>query len=255
MVRQLPIILGVVLILLFTAAHASISGRFEDSDISEEQFAELLKNVPKTIGDWQGTNQDVAEDVKETAGARGYVSREYVNQLTGDRVNIWLIVGHSRDIMRHTPDICYPSSGFRMRAPENARVPFDIAGHPDSTFYTNTFIKEDQNGREIKRVFWAWYKPNDEGTVDWEAPKIVRLRFGNARSLYKLYLTSNVQEYGETADQSPCLDFAEVFLPVVENALSTTNLNTTGEQSGDSAEPTTEEGDLSFETEEPSSTS
>jgi hypothetical protein len=221
MARFLPLVLGVVVIVGLTVAEARVSGRFDGSDITEEQFALMLESVPRDIGDWQGTDLSVEEQVRKTAGARGYVSREYINVVTGDIVKIWLIVGHSRDVMRHTPDICYPSSGFKMRAPENARVPFVFENQPEADFYTNTFVKEDATGRAIERVFWAWYKPNDERTVQWGAPKIVRLEYGNARSLYKLYFTSAMRDYGETVEQSPCMKFAEVFLPVVDKALST----------------------------------
>jgi hypothetical protein len=223
MFRNLPVILGVVAIVALTAAQAKISGRFQGSDITEEHFAALLENVPMNIGDWKGENLPVEDQVKKTAGARGYVSRDYVNELSGERVGIWLIVGHSRDVMRHTPDVCYPSSGFKTRAPENAKVPFEFENQPESDFFTNTFIKEDASGRAIKRVFWAWYKPNEDGTVRWEAPKNVYLRFGNARSLYKLYFSGDMREFGETADQSACMKFAEIFLPVVDQALSTSS--------------------------------
>ena len=224
MLRHFPVALGVVAIVALTAVQANLSGRFQGSDITEEQFAALLANVPKDIGDWKGVDLPVEDQVKKTAGARGYVSRDYVNEVSGDKIGVWLIVGHSRDVMRHTPDICYPSSGFKMRAPENARAPFEFENQPESDFFTNTFIKEDATGRAIKRVFWAWYKPNEEGPVHWEAPKNVYLRFGNARSLYKLYFSSDMREFGETADQSACVRFAETFLPVVEKALSTATL-------------------------------
>jgi len=224
MFRHLPVILGVVAIVVLTAFEADITGRFQGSDVTEEQFADLLKKVPMDIGDWHGTDRPVADEVKETAGARGYVSRRYDNAITGESVTVWLIVGHSRNVMRHTPDICYPSSGFKKRAPENARVPFEFENQPEADFFTNTFVKEDASGRTIERVFWAWYKPNDEGTVRWQAPKNVRLTIGNVRSLYKLYFSSNLQEYGESADESSCMKFAEVFLPVVDKALSTASL-------------------------------
>jgi hypothetical protein len=221
MFRHLPVILGVVAIVGLTVAEAKISGRFQGSNITEEQFTALLENVPTDIEDWHGVDLPVTEQVKRTAGARGYVSRDYTNVATGQRVTVWLIVGHSRDVMRHTPDICYPSSGFRIRAPENAQFPLVFDNQPEATFYTNTFVKEDASGRAIKRVFWAWYNPNDEGLVRWEAPKRVRLQFGNARSLYKLYFSSDLHSFGETADESPCVKFAEAFLPVVGKALST----------------------------------
>ena len=180
MMRQVPIILGVLALIGLTVAEARMSGRFQGSNMTEEQFVALLKNVPEDIGDWHGDDLPVDEQVKKTAGARGYVSRSYKNSITGEVVTIWLIVGHAKDVMRHTPDVCYPSSGFTTRAPENSLQSFVFDGKNMGDFYTNTFVKEDGTGRQLIRVFWSWFKPNDEGTVEWKAPKIVRLEFGNA---------------------------------------------------------------------------
>jgi hypothetical protein len=235
MFRELPIILCVLAIVGFTYAESRIAGRFEGSDLTEEQFTALLQNVPEDIGDWHGENLSVDEDVRTRAGARGYVSRAYRNNLTGDEVTLWLIVGHSKDICRHTPDICYPSSGFKMRADENSRQVLEFEGQPKADFYTNTFVKEDPSGRQVIRVFWSWYKPNSDGTIKWEAPSNVRWTFGNARSLYKMYFSSVMKDVRETTDQSPCMKFAEQFMPVVNKALSTS-------KSESPAEPATSDG-------------
>jgi hypothetical protein len=220
MMRHVPIILGVVALIGFTVAEAKMSGRFQGSNMTQEQFAALLKKVPLDIGEWHGTDLPVEEQVKMTAGARGYVSRSYTNAITGEVVTIWLIVGHAKDVVRHTPDVCYPSSGFTTRAPENSLQSFVFDGKSMGEFYTNTFIKEDSTGRQLVRVFWSWYKPSDDGTVEWMAPKIVRWQFGNAPSLYKLYFTSNMRDLRETTEESMCMKFAKEFLPVVDKALS-----------------------------------
>ena len=163
----------------------------------------LLENVPEDIGDWHGNDLPVDEQVKQTSGARGYVSRQRTRtRLLAKTVTVWLIVGHAKDVMRHTPDVCYPSSGFTTRAPENSLQSFVFDGKNMGDFYTNTFVKEDGTGRQLIRVFWSWFKPNEEGTVEWKAPKIVRLEFGNARSLFKLYFTSNMRDYRETTEES-----------------------------------------------------
>ena len=103
-------------------------------------------------------------------------------------VTLWLIVGHARDITAHTPEVCYPASGFTKRSAESSLHPFIVEGQPPADFYTNTFIKEDPTGRQLVRVFWSWYHPNDEGTVLWQAPENPRWEFGNARALYKMLL-------------------------------------------------------------------
>jgi hypothetical protein len=220
MFREVPIIVCVLAIVGLTYAESRISGRFEGSDLTEDQFTAMLQNVPDDIGDWHGEDLPVDDQVRKTAGARGYVSRTYRNAATGDEVTLWLIVGHSKDIVRHTPDICYPSSGFKKRADENSKQPFIFEGQPEADFFTNTFLKEDASGRQVIRVFWSWYKPNADHTITWEAPSNVRWQFGNARSLYKMYFTSVMKDTREGSDQSPCVKFAEQFLPVVDKALS-----------------------------------
>ena len=221
MIRQLPIILGVLALIGFTMAEARMSGRFQGSDMTEEQFAAMLKQVPQDIGDWHGTDLPVEDQVKKTAGARGYVSRRYTNKITGESVTIWLIVGHSRHVVRHTPDVCYPSSGFKTMSPENSRETFVFEGQPKADFFTNKFLREDVTGRHLERVFWSWFKPQKDGKVVWKAPDVVRWEFGNSPSLFKLYFTSAMRDYRETTNEGPSMKFAELFLPVVDKALST----------------------------------
>jgi hypothetical protein len=229
MMRQVPIILGVIALLGFTWAEARVSGRFQASNMTPEEFEALLKKVPMNIGEWEGTDLPVDDRVKRVSGAKGYVSRNYKNAITGEEVSIWLIVGHSKDVVRHTPDVCYPSSGFTQRAPENSMQPFVFDGETMGDFYTNSFVKEDGLGRQLVRVFWSWYKPSEDGAVTWKAPKIVRLEFGNTPSLYKLYFTSNMRDIRETTDESVCMKFAKEFLPVVDKALSTSQAPATVE--------------------------
>jgi hypothetical protein len=219
MLRNLPIVLGIVLIVGLTLVEAVMSDRLQGSNFTAEKFAEVLKQVPMKIGDWSGTDEKVEDVVRQTAGAVGYVSRNYRNTKTGEEVKLWLIVGHARDICRHTPNVCYASSGFKVRAENNSLQSIDVAGLPPAEFWTNTFLKEDSMGRQLMRVFWAWYSPEEDGVVRWQAPKNPRWAFGNARALFKMYFIDEMRDPNETTDRSPCLRFAQEFLPVVDKAL------------------------------------
>jgi hypothetical protein len=223
MSRYLPIVLGVLIIVGLTIPQFIMTDRWADTNVSAEQQAELLNNVPKTIGNWHGEDRPVDETVRETAGAIGAISRIYRNVRTGESVDLWLIVGHGRAISAHTPNICYRASGFEMRAPESSLYPMVFPGQREAPFLTNTFFKEDVTGRRLVRVFWSWYNTENEeheGKVVWEAPSNSRWYFGNTRALYKMYFTSEMRDPMETAEESACLRFARDFLPVVNKALA-----------------------------------
>jgi hypothetical protein len=226
--------LGILAIVGLTIPQVLMTDRHRGANISAEMRAELLKNVPEQIGDWNGEDKEVSDVVRDTAGAIGAISREYRNSRTGEKVDLWLIVGHGRDISAHTPDICYRGSGFEMRAPENSTFTMSFPDQPQAPFLTNTFFKEDVTGRRLIRVFWSWYNSEaeeNEGKVVWEAPTNARYHFGNTRALYKMYFTAEMSDPTETADNSPCLRFAREFMPIVNRALAAVS----GDGAGDAA--------------------
>jgi hypothetical protein len=223
MARFAPVVVAVLLIVGLTVFEINMTDRFEGTNVSAEQKAELLEKVPIKVGDWHGEDRAVDPNIRKTAGAIGAVDREYHNVRTGEKVHLWLIVGHAREVSAHTPDICYPSQGFTARAQENSVYTMVFPDQPKTDFLTNTFLLENSSGQELKRVFWAWYNPMDksnEGKVVWEAPSNARWHFGNTRALYKMYFTSSMRDPKETADESSCVRFARDFLPEVNKALS-----------------------------------
>jgi hypothetical protein len=223
MSRYLPIVVGVLAIVGLTYAQVVMTDRFLTNNVTAEREAKKLENVPKEIGDWHGEDLKIEDDVRKKAGAVGAVSRSYRNVRTGEEVNLWLIVGHAHDIWRHTPNICFPASGFEARANEDSLYPMAFPDQPQSPFLTQTFFKEDFTGRKLVRVFWSWYNPesdDNEGKVVWDSPKNARRKFGNARALYKMYFTSEMRDPMETTEQSACIHFARDFLPVVSKVLA-----------------------------------
>jgi hypothetical protein len=239
MSRYIPVLLGVLAIVVLTIPQIQMTDRLSGTNVSAVEQAKLLSLVPLNFGDWHGKDKEVDADVKRAAGSVGNaVSREYRNSRTGERVDLWLIVGHARDISQHTPDICYPASGFEARAKESSLFPLVVPGMQDTPFLTNTFYKEDQlSGRQLLRVFWTWYNPKTHAdSVVWEAPNNARWFFGNTRALYKMYFTSSMRDPTETAEQSAAMHFAKDFLPEVDKALGKLQ----GQPGADSASPATE---------------
>jgi hypothetical protein len=242
MVRYSPIILAVFLIVGLTYFQVRMTDRLAGTNVSAEQRAALLNKVPTKVGDWHGDDAEVDPGVRKTAGAIGAVQREYHNVRTGEKVRLWLIVGHAREVSAHTPDICYPSQGFEARASENSVYTMVFPDQPNTVFLTNTFLRESSAGQQLERVFWNWYNPmnlENEGKVVWEAPSNARWHFGNTRALYKMYFSSSMRNPKETADESACVRFARDFLPEVNKALSEVYGQTPGEENAKQSETAT----------------
>jgi len=213
--KNLPLALAIVLIISLTLVEARFSDRFHDSSVDAAEFGVRFKNVPMDFGLWQGKDQDVEEDVRRTAGAVNYVSRNYTHSDTGRSVRVWLIVGHARDVCRHTPNVCYPNSGFSQKS-KTLKHHMNVPGGEGAVFYTAKFEKSDATSRHVERVFWSWNHPE---TKKWEAPDNQRRFYGNSRALYKLYFTTSVLKQEETISDSVAVEFAEELLPLINAAL------------------------------------
>lgn len=227
-----PAVLAIVAIVGFTVPQAMFTNRFTSGSMTAEEFGQRFSKVPMTIGNWVGTDMEVDKATLEQAGAVNYVSRRYVNTETKQSVDLWLIVGHARDICRHTPDICYPSQGFSQIG-ERVRWDFedDENAQDPPTFFTAKFRNEDNAGSTEKRVFWAW-NGNEEGRDRWDAPEPKtwfdwlggkstgpKVYYGNNTALYKVYFTAPMAGIDEDVADNVANDFAEVMLPQIDRAL------------------------------------
>lgn len=220
MIRTLiPAALGLVAILgVSLYENIVIKDRWGQPTIQAEQLSERFANVPKEIGDWVGEDLPVDEVTRNTAGAVGYVSRRYRNTVTDKHVVLWLIVGHSRDIVRHTPDICYVAQGFRQTSTPIQHV-VQLDDGKEAAFYTAKYEMENEETRRLERVFWTFNHPEMD---KWEAPEGnqgARWHYGNSRALYKMYFTSAVEHDEQTIQESVALEFAEEMLPAIDKAL------------------------------------
>ena len=223
MTRYIPVVAGVLLIVGLTIVQAEMTDRLAESNVTAEQQAELLKLVPKSFGDWHGEDKPVDPNVKEKAGSVGAaVSRNYRNARTGERVDLWLIVGHARDISAHTPDICYPGSGFEARAKENGLYPFVVNGQGNVVF--DQYVLQGRCDR-------ATIAPRFLDVVQSDAKRIKGRLCGKRRktlvgiSAIRGHFTRCISRAKcatrmETAEQSACIHFARDFLPEVDKALT-----------------------------------
>jgi hypothetical protein len=232
------IVLSAAVLLIIGAAiyQGSNEGRWGAAGANAEvqAFAARLDNVPYSIGDWEGKDDDVDPQILQVAGVEGAVSRTYKHRYTPDTVSIFLVCANRRAVSTHTPDKCYQANGFRVA---DFPQPYHLAASSltgadkeksdeksgdkkenEVTLLNSAFVKETPSGTQRLRVFWAWSKDGD-----WIAPEgDARWALQGGDAWYKLYILTNEQADGRgnlQLDQSPCVKFARDFLPVAEAKL------------------------------------
>lgn len=215
MLRFVPLALAFVAVVAVAVYDGMLNFRWTPN-VEAERCAELLSLVPENIGAWKGQSYETSDEILRVAGAEGHVSRMYVNSETDQRVKIWLIVGPFKHVIRHTPDICYPSSEMYPQE-KIGKYSFETPVEGTNQFITSYF----SNQQIAERVFWSWHKPDDSGQVDWFASpndRVNRETYAGTSALFKLYFTT-VETPDTTLDENPANDFARIFLPMLNQMI------------------------------------
>jgi len=213
--RTSLIVLSVVLAASLTLFSGWVQGKLSNRWghlVDMKPLVAKLKGVPPQFGPWKRTaERELEPDVVNELQCVGYVSRQYVNEETGDVANVALLLGPSGPISVHTPEICYSSRDFEQTA-QRVAVP---AGGGDDSFWAITFRTRNPLSRsEWLRVHYAWSSGGP-----WAAVKSPRLSFAGKPYLYKLEVAGYPPPGADPEKEDPAQRFLEDFVPVVRGCL------------------------------------
>src|SRR3954453_14809352 len=107
--RWLPAVVSAALVLATGAVQGFWTGRW-DAPGSGPVDTAALDQIPLQLGEWQG--QPLELNSREAASYSGVLSRRYVHQRTGQVVSVVLVAGRPGPVSIHSPDYCYPASGY-----------------------------------------------------------------------------------------------------------------------------------------------
>jgi hypothetical protein len=202
--RSLPIIIALGLILGTGVAQGVWSYRWR-SPFDYDKMTTTLQGVPKTLGDWEGEDQEVDEDSLQVGRIDAYLSRIYTNRYTGESVGILLVCGQPGPISLHPPTICFSAAGAVQISPVTSHDFVYAPTGEDLKYFTTDFSRGSSPADTIQtRVLWTW-----KGTGSWLAPSLPRWAFGSEPLLAKLYVTRSERELppldpiqGQAVDES-----------------------------------------------------
>lgn len=158
-------------------------------------WVERLHSHILQLGDFTG--EEVPNDlpVKEKSVA---TSRRYTSPTGSVSVVVSIITGPPGAVATHTPDVCYPSSGYKtLRGPIRETV--ELPGGGVAVYYVADFEKATATRTARQRVRWAWATDGR-----WLAPDRPRFEFLRFADLAKIYIVTSVpDEPGGPGDDAP----------------------------------------------------
>lgn len=135
------------------------------------------------FADYTGADFPSSLPVKERSRV---TCRQYTSPSGRQPVTVSITSGPAGAVSTHTPDVCYPGSGFKMvKAPKKETI--DLPGGGTATYLVAEFEKKTATTYERHRTRWSWNTGSG-----WTVPDMPRLAFLNAPELYKVYVVTAV---------------------------------------------------------------
>jgi hypothetical protein len=217
MLRRLSVTAGIAVVIACGAIQGLWTNRWS---AAAEAAAGRLASIPSRVGDWDGEDVPLDAQVWEVVGGTGYLNRRYVNRRTGQVVAVYLACGRPGPIAIHTPDLCYPRSGYLVIG-ENTRRTVAVDGPAHVAEFNRMVVRDGLTKDPIlasvrQEVLWGW-----SATGQWEAPRAPRVVYARYPVLYKLYvvhpLPGDKETAGDDADEFIRLLLREVQKSVFDN--------------------------------------
>jgi hypothetical protein len=190
--------------------HGIWAGRWKASDAPERAAARLAQ-VPKTFGSWVGEDQELDARQIHVADITGYLSRQYVDQRTGNVVSLLIVCGRPGPVSVHTPDVCYRGIGYGQSGPKERGK---VASMEDAEYFALRLSKQRAAMPQSLRILYTWGVNGK-----WSAPDNPRMTFFRAPALYKVYVIRELPKPDEPLEGDPTLEFLAALLPRIQKTL------------------------------------
>jgi hypothetical protein len=190
MLKTTTFLIIAALIVAGAVVNGAVTQRWAAFEANKDKTEELHA-FELRFQDWQAEVVPTDMPINERSTA---TSRHYVSRSAGRSAVVTLISGIPGSVSAHTPDICYPASGYKtLRGPKKETI--DLSGGAVASMYVADFEKKTATKHDRARVRWTWAA--DGG---WVAPDHPRWQFAaqlmKAPVLYKIYIVTALPDEG-----------------------------------------------------------
>jgi hypothetical protein len=163
--------------------------------------------LPSTVGDWEGREEKVSPAELKGSQAAVIVRKTYVDRKTGIAALVTVICGQAGPVSVHTPDVCFPGSGY-AEVDQVTAINLDEPSGP-----AKFFVRKFQKASGVPVTLCVYYSWNDGN--GWQAPENPRFTFAGCPVLFKLYVTRETGANNLEGNKDPALDLIHQLVPLV----------------------------------------
>ena len=114
------------------AVRAMQDRRHKDERNYVEACPIALATIPTKLGVWRlvdGGERKLDDLTMRITGSSQHIMRTYADDLTGVTMTVLVLFGPAEPVLPHTPEVCYPSSGFsKVDGPSDSTIKFSPGG-------------------------------------------------------------------------------------------------------------------------------
>ena len=120
-----------------------------------------LAEIPTVLGDWhaiEGSEDTLEPEIAKIAGAKDHLIRTYEDDKSGQRASVMVLYGLAYIVWAHSPDVCYPATGFRTLLPSQDQD-LEIPVPEKSTtarFRLQHFVKSKAGQTDYRQVYYSF---------------------------------------------------------------------------------------------------
>jgi hypothetical protein len=121
-----------------------------------------LNEFPKVLGPWsveEKTDPKLDPEIARIAGANSYLLRNYRDRKSGAIVLALILYGPAHSVFGHSPEICYPASGYKQVGPlpEDHEFRADPSSPFPVRFRSAFFSKNVGATTRYEEVYYTFY--------------------------------------------------------------------------------------------------
>ena len=213
--RRYPIFVALGIATVVTLVSGLVHGRLADRwrPNTMLEAGTRLQSIPAEFGKWRlKSSEPMSELSRKMLECTGDVTRSYVNEETGELVQVMVIVGPWGPISVHTPDVCFSSRAYR-RVEKAKRITIADSTGTNSDFWAETFVTSGLEARNL-RAYWAWSTGGP-----WSAPNGTKAAFLGSSHLYKIQLATYLPPVLDPQAEDPVHRFLKDFVPAAAGIL------------------------------------